>query len=395
MKGILAQTNPNYGWKLRPYSDGAYEPPVPFAADLPDPRSVVNVSNLPAVEDPREALSVTGGPRTINISARSSTDGSLSDLFAISSTGDLSSLTEYEAQTEVPRVPRVHGKSNPFEYGGRAAEPRELRSPTPSVAWTPYGTNQIPQNEGLSGQNYRPSHPSPLNAIPPRTSPPFPSMAPQMFPPSNEAPQPDLPYYYSQMGGMPQHGPQYPYPAWPPPDPSEVGDPELEKKLLAVEELMKAQTLDYEKAKKELAERDAKEAKNRAEAELEKRTAKAAAAVAKKAAEEKTETAKRMAEERAEWEKRLDEEKRKGEEEKAAWAKKFDEEKEAALAKGAENARKQMEAKQRKAEEVKEKERAIAAAVQAARDEMLADKRAEEELRGTFMIPWLPFWKRG
>lgn len=338
MKGILAQTNPNHGWKLRPYPDRDYEPPVPLAGDL----------------------------------------------------------TEYEAQTEVPRVRRVHGKSNPFEYGGRAAEPRELHSPTPSVAWTPYGTNQIPQNEGLSGQNYRPSHPSPLNAIPPRTAPPFPGMPPQMFPPSNEVPQPDFPYYYSQMGGMPQHGSQYPYTAWPPPpDPSEVGDPELEKKLLAVEELMKAQTLDYEKAKKELAERDAKEAKNRAEAELEKRAAKAAAAVAKKAAEEKTETAKRVAEERAEWEKRLDEEKRKGEEEKAAWAKKFDEEKEATLAKGAENARKQMEAKQRKAEEVKEKERAIAAAVQAARDEMLADKRAEEELRATFMIPWPSFWKRG
>lgn len=67
----------------------------------------------------------------------------------------------------------------------------------------------------------------------------------------------------------------------------------------------------------------------------------------------------------------------------------------AALSKGAENARKAMEAEQKKAEEKKENERAIAAAVRAARDEMLADKRAEEELRATFMIPWPSLWKRG
>ncbi|TAQ84666.1 hypothetical protein B7494_g7005 [Chlorociboria aeruginascens] len=142
-------------------------------------------------------------------------------------------------------------------------------------------------------------------------------------------------------------------------------DPEVEKKLLAIEELMRNQAIDYEKAQKALADRDAKD-------EREKREAAAAAEAAAKQAEDK-----------AAWEKRLEEEKKAAEKKGAeaqlkkaeAEAKKKAEEE---AKKADEEARKAME----KALEEKLKEEAIkeaVAAAEAAGEKAKAEAIAEAE----------------
>ena len=168
-------------------------------------------------------------------------------------------------------------------------------------------------------------------------------------------------YPHDPMGGYPQHPgygggyPGYMPPGMPPPHMqyyppqwphsehgSATGDPEVEKKLLAIEELMKNQKLDYERAQKELAARDAKDA-------ADKKAAEAAAEAAKKAAEREADAAKKAAEEKASWEKKLEEEKK------------------AARAQGAENAKKAQEAAEKKAAE------------KAAEEKLKADAKAAEE----------------
>jgi hypothetical protein len=89
---------------------------------------------------------------------------------------------------------------------------------------------------------------------------------------------------------------------------SEEGDPELEKRLQAIEELMRAQKLDFERAQKEIAARDAAAATRKA---------------AEYAAKQKADAARKAAEEKAAWEERIKNERRTAEEkdaEKAARA---------------------------------------------------------------------------
>ncbi|KAF4624882.1 hypothetical protein G7Y89_g13287 [Cudoniella acicularis] len=247
---------------------------------------------------------------------------------------------------------------------------------------------------------------------------------------------------YNMPPGMPPQFMQHFPPQWPPSEPSVVPDPETEKKLLAVEEMMKTQKIDFEKAQqevaareaktlkemtdreakslkemadreakalKELADRDAREAAAKAAAEaakkaaaekaewekkikdekeyLEKRNADEKAAMEKKAADEKASLEKKAADEKASLEKKNADEKAAYEkqlaDEKAAWEKKVEEEKKTALAKGAENVRKQVEADKKKAE-AEAAEAAAKAAVQAelkkAREDGAAEaKRLREE----------------
>jgi hypothetical protein len=130
-----------------------------------------------------------------------------------------------------------------------------------------------------------------------------------------------------------------------------MGDPEMEKKMLAIEEKMKNQSIDFERAKREIEARDAAAARAKLEGEA-----------------------------RAEAE-------RKAKEEKEAWEKKLDEEKKAAQKQGAENARKQIEADRRKAEEKAAEEKAMAdakAAVEKAEKEAKeAVAKAEKEAKET------------
>jgi len=122
------------------------------------------------------------------------------------------------------------------------------------------------------------------------------------------------------------------------------------KRQLAIKAVI--QKIDFEKAQKELVERDvAIEAK------------------------------KRAAEETAAWVKRIEEEKeileKKIIEERDAWERKMEAEKRSAQAKGAENAVKQIEAAQKVAEKMAEEEK-------------------EAKLRARhIMIPWPSLWKRG
>ncbi|KAH6668748.1 hypothetical protein B0J14DRAFT_674233 [Halenospora varia] len=113
----------------------------------------------------------------------------------------------------------------------------------------------------------------------------------------NQAQGPEHPYYYPPANGFP---PQFQtYGSWPQTEPEDLAsDREVEKKLLAVEELMRKQKLDFERAQRELAEREVK-----AQKELAERDANEAAA--KTAVEE----AKRRSAEKAEWEKRIFDEK--------------------------------------------------------------------------------------
>lgn len=123
----------------------------------------------------------------------------------------------------------------------------------------------------------------------------------------------------------------------------------MEKKMLAIEEKMKNQSIDFERAKKEIEARDAAAAAAAA-------ASAASAAAAKKAKEEND-----------------------------AWEKKLDEEKKAAQKQGAENARKQIEADRRKAEEKAAEEKAMAdakAAVEKAEsDAKAAVAKAESDAK--------------
>ena len=183
-------------------------------------------------------------------------------------------------------------------------------------------------------------------------------------------PPPPMPAYGYQGYQQPhqQHMPYYPQ-QWPPVDRdgSQTGDSELEKKLLEI-------NLNYQKAQKEIASRDAAEAA-KVQAERE----------AKQKADADAYAAKRAAEERANWEEKLKEEKKRAEEDKAAWEKKFEEEKKAAQARGAEAAKKQIEAELQKAEEkaAEEKARADAkaAVLKAEADAKAAVEKAEAEAK--------------
>ncbi|KAG9230235.1 hypothetical protein BJ875DRAFT_445212 [Amylocarpus encephaloides] len=172
-------------------------------------------------------------------------------------------------------------------------------------------------------------------------------------------------------GMSPQHMYQYAQPPqWPQSEPSVVPDPETEKKLVTIQQAMEAQKINYEKAQKEIADRDAKEAAAIAAAEQAKKSAEEKAAWERMIAEEKASLERRNKEERDALEKKNAADKAALEkqlaDEKAAWEKKVEEEKKAARAQGAENVRKQVEAENKK----KEAEAAEAAARAAAAAEL-------------------------
>ncbi|KAE9366212.1 hypothetical protein N431DRAFT_495957 [Stipitochalara longipes BDJ] len=187
------------------------------------------------------------------------------------------------------------------------------------------------------------------------------------YPGHDMMPYPPNPGYggYGGHGGAMQGYQHYP-PAWPPSEGSIVAvpDPETEKKLIAVTELMEKQKLEYDKLQKELADKAAAEAKimadkiEKAQKELAEKAAKAQKEIddrnAKEAAERAAmEAARKTAEEKAAWEAKMDAEKkqaladfeeaqrkatvaaaeqaRKAAEEKAIWEKKVEEEKRQAL----------------------------------------------------------------
>lgn len=292
----------------------------------------------------------------------------------------------------VPRVQRFHvgpassvepdeypgyGRGYPGPYGGRMPQPQPGYAPSAySVAPAgggyapPFGnpgalTHYGPQG-GYQYPNANPFSPQPAPAPAGTgyfngghhpmsthgTPSPFSGHEMMAFPP--------MPGYGGFPGypqGMSPHMPYYPQ-QWPASEPSVTGDPEVEKKLLAIEQLMKTQKIDFENAQKELAARDAADAANKKAAEEKE-------AAAKKAAEEKEAAAKKAAEE------------------KEAWEKKLAEEKKAALAKGAEDAKNQIEAEKKKAEqaaaEEKEKADAKAAVAKAEADAKAAVEKAEKE----------------
>ncbi|KAF4628213.1 hypothetical protein G7Y89_g9937 [Cudoniella acicularis] len=157
-------------------------------------------------------------------------------------------------------------------------------------------------------------------------------------------------------------------------------DLETEKKLAAVEELMKTQKIDFDKARaeiaaqeaaklKEMTEREAKALKELADRDAREAAVKAAAEAAKKAAYEK-----QLADDKARWEKTAEEE-----------------ENAAAYAKGAESVRKEVEAEAAEAArqaaikaKIKKLEEALASGTKKLRDEAAAEaaklrKEADEE----------------
>lgn len=261
-----------------------------------------------------------------------------------------------------------YGRGYPGPYGGRTPQPPAGYAPS-AYSVAPGGGGYAPPFGGPGGAltHYGPQggyqYPN-ANPFSPHPAPPVPGGAgyfngghhpmsthgaPAPYGGHEMMPYPPMPGYGGFPGGypgMPPHMPYYPQ-QWPPSDPSVTGDPEVEKKLLAIEELMKNQKIDFEKAQKELAARDA------------------ADAAAKKAAEAKEAAAKLAAEE------------------KAAWEKKLDEEKKAASKLGAENAKKQIEAEKKKAEQAaadeKEKADAKAAVAKAEADAKAAVEKAEKE----------------
>ncbi|KAH6672852.1 putative TPR repeat protein oca3 [Halenospora varia] len=246
-----------------------------------------------------------------------------------------------------------------------------------------------------------------------------------------------MPYGHPGYGGYPGYQmppgmpPQFAqYPQWPPSDHSVAPDPETEKKLAAVEELMKSQKIDFDKARaeiaaqeaqklKEMAEREAKALKELADRDAKEAAAKAAAAAAKKAADEKAEwerkikeekdwlekknsderaaIEKRAADEKAALEKKIADEKAAYEkqlaDDKARWEKTVEEEKKAAQAKGAETVRKQVEAERKKAEaeaaeaarqaaieaKIKKLEDDLASGTKKLRDEAAAEQKKLKE----------------
>lgn len=104
----------------------------------------------------------------------------------------------------------------------------------------------------------------------------------------------------------------------PPSEPSVLPDLETEKKLLAIEKLMENQKIDFEKARKELAERDAKEAAEKAAAVAALKEAEETATWEKKLLERQEMLEKQIADEKAAWEKKVEEEKHKAKEDARA-----------------------------------------------------------------------------
>ncbi|EHK97913.1 putative TPR repeat protein oca3 [Glarea lozoyensis 74030] len=308
----------------------------------------------------------------------------------------------------------------PGQFGGRAPGPSYAQSafsnyaPPPFAhggpgALTQYGQQQSPYQQ-FGGHQGNPFSPQPNHgpagagyfAPPPAAShhplsghnTPGPGYGHDMMPyppPPQQYPGPGgyggYPPHVGPPGIPPQHIYQYAQPPqWPPSEPSVVPDPETEKKLVAIEQAMAAQKLGYEKAQKELADRDAKEAAAIAAAEQAKKSAEEKAAWEKQIAQEKEllearnkaekdALEKKNAEDKAALEKQLADE-------KAAWEKKVEEEKKAARAQGAENVRKQVEADKKKAdaEAAEAAERArIQAELQKLRDDAAAEQKKLKE----------------
>jgi hypothetical protein len=177
---------------------------------------------------------VGGLPASPAISSRSSTNSVNMEA--------LSSPTEYKVKTA--EQGRIYTNGNPFVYEAKSAGPRQIHSPSPFA--TGKG-NSVPFIEGPLPLDYRRSHRPPFTDMSPITGAHLPSMNPTMHPLVNEIHWSDSLQSYS--------------PQWsPPPSPNSGTGPEMEKKMIAIEEQMKNQKLSYEKAQKEIADRDAAEA---------------------------------------------------------------------------------------------------------------------------------------
>lgn len=296
------------------------------------------------------------------------------------------------AQSAFSGPPTSQYAPPPFAGGGPGAlTPYGQQSPFqyPPPQGNPFSPQPTPAPPGAGYFNQHPHHPISNHGAPggygSHDMMPYPQ---QQHSPFQGHGGPGAYPYPPHMGGPPG-GPQqmYPYanvPQWPPPPPSEpsvVPDPETEKKLVAIQQQMEAQKIDYEKARKEIADRNAKEAADIAAAAAAKKSAEERASWEKMIAEEKAALEKRNAEDKAALEKKNADEKAALEkqlaDEKLAWEKKVEEEKKAARAQGAENVRKQVEADRKKAEQEAAEAAAKAKAAKELQD--IKDQAAAEQ----------------
>ncbi|CZR67814.1 uncharacterized protein PAC_17713 [Phialocephala subalpina] len=252
---ILAKNNLNYGgqsWKLESYqskenTNGRQEQ----GSQIPQP----------ATKCPIWGLQETSP--TPEITSRSSVDSSSS----------YSSLSPSDSRSTMPDT-----RGNQFEFEAMGAEPQHAHPPNPFSA---YPRHQMSPNVSYSESDYR--------------RPTFPSIPPTMYPGMSSTPQYGphcAPRYRGYDPPIPGYDPQQYALHWPPSEPSVIGppafDPEIEKKLMVLDDMMRNQKLKAELVQKELAERETKYAEAKASAEA----------------------AKRAAEEREAWEKKLENEKK-------------------------------------------------------------------------------------
>ncbi|KAF4637857.1 hypothetical protein G7Y89_g210 [Cudoniella acicularis] len=365
LMGILAKYNPHHdrqSWKLRPYSDGNEQ----MVIDGSRPSLVIN--HLPG--------------------SSSSTNGSVSNLSMCPSAHSVdattSPTTEYAALGS--SLPHRHSQGNfsPFQNNDEYTEPRQMHNPSLSAAWD----SQTSQKQSpRPHSDYRP------NSVPPFHGAPWPGIPlPQvMYSPGNQTQGPEHPYYYP-----PANDPRpkfQPYGPWSQTEPEDLTfDPEVEKKLLGIEEMMKTQKLDFERAQQETA---------RKEREMQKRQLQK---LRQKQLSDKQQK-------RPNGKKKIFDEKeylnKKAAEEKAMWEKMLEEEKKAAFATGTERARKEMEAERKEVEaELAEGEAkaAIKRELEKLKEEAAVEARklreeekalTEIDLRARhIMIPWPSLWKK-
>jgi hypothetical protein len=382
-EGFLAQTNPKQPWKITPYPDSEFRDKSPG-----------DHGHIHRTQD----IFVESSP------SFGSTDSLRSDISAISRKSLSTPATNYtDQQEQLERKCHLRRPVSDHQHRGYGFEPKPI-TPDPGkknsasvTHWDSFSNipvDRTPLSRSL--YDWR------AKSLPATSFSNYPNYSP------TGRPQDDYHYAPTEPHRDGSFAPQQ----WAPihyvdSDPLVVGDPETEKKLMAIEEKMKSSSHAFEIAQKEIAARDAFEA-------LEKKLIKEQKGekINKEAFDALIAAEKREEQERGA---RIAAEKKLAAFEKEAWEKRLAEEKRVAQQQGVENFRKKIQAENYKAEEKAAKEKAIfdaaavgraekdrkdeiEAAVRAAREEILdsiAEQKANEESKkkqGTFT--WPPIWGR-
>jgi hypothetical protein len=379
-EGFLAQTNPKQPWKITPYPDSEFRDKSPGDHGRIHRTQDIFVESSPSF---------------------GSTDSLRSDISASSRKSLSTPATDYtDQQEQLGRKSHIRRPVSDHQHRGYGFEsspitPDPGNKNLPSVThWD--NTSTIAQDGSHLSRSIHDWRQN-LNPLPATSFSHYPNYNSPSRQPQDECHYP--PTEPRSDGGVP---PQQ----WVPiryanSDHSVFGDPETGKKEMAIEENMKSSSHAFEIAQREIAAREAVEAVEKKLIEEQKRVEE----MNKKAFDAIISAEKREEQERGA---RIAAEMKVAALERVAWEKKLAEEKRVACKQGFENARKQIEADKKKAEEkaaekeawekrlAEEKRVAQEQGAENARKEILdsiAVQKADiESKKKQGAAPWLPGW---